>query len=969
MSTIDSSASYQGFNNRIWEHNKSIGINSNEQSGTNVQSPPSPGHVDEHRITISVNQEGEQPVHSNGNGVEYRESISERRKEFSVQHERTQDRRSLAGTVYGPPIGAPPGHYKRPAPCGIPRPQITHIGSSAFKKGAINSVIEVLLEEPRVSIKTRYRKRSSVQNDANRTSPSRAMSIPIVRQNPKRIRIRSAKLLKTLEHIAESVGFSFLTSGTTSLVFQYPFKLFITLEQPIREKLAQLSQAFQENDEVDSLRPSTEYVPSAPKEAVDIEVLQQLKLLEELFETDLKPMFDMRRDIETKKLTTISYTDLWHLFRYGQEVRTSEDDAQIYRVLRWTGGREPLAKHGLLAELQARAALDAQSAPRNENRGETFIVEVVSFEFDGFHYGPVQKTFVVRKYDGEKTITSLPIFPLAFDPAHEQLRKELIQRGNVYLQLSQADQASHKHYCGLTLDEPQEEVDSQIIVDTKMAMLRYYTTLSPVGVGNLVGHNLRETYEETVNPTVTDGVCAEDGCCDNELVHKDYGWDMQHEERYMEDHRFDLEPMTDPNDLDDDERLLLPPFVYGFVLRSRKWAKFSIESIRNVEYTSGFNDLVLPTGHKETVRALVANHARLPTSRDSGAQNQKSIDLVRGKGKGLVILLHGAPGVGKTSTAECVADTTKRPLFPITCGDIGDTAAEVETNLESSFQLAHKWGCVLLLDEADIFLQKRDKTDIKRNSIVSVFLRALEYYSGILFLTTNRVGLFDPAFRSRIHISLYYPGLQKDATIQIWRMHLARTQEIKGDQFKIKSKEILKFAKEHYMELKKAGSGSWNGRQIRNAFQTAIALAEFETTEKNDKHDIHHKQHHVELSREHFATVARASAEFDTYLKSTLGGQTESDIARLEQTRMDEYSSLKIRTESNPKASKARGKVVRKGKSLPDSEESDRDSEESENSEESEEQEEGGGTESESEEEERVVIRSSKAKKDGKKRK
>lgn len=86
-------------------------------------------------------------------------------------------------------------------------------------------------------------------------------------------------------------------------------------------------------------------------------------------------------------------------------------------------------------------------------------------------------------------------------------------------------------------------------------------------------------------------------------------------------------------------------------------------------------------------------------------------------------------GVGKTSTAECVADSTKRPLFPITCGDIGDTASEVEANLESSFQLAHRWGCVLLLDEADIFLQKRDKTDIKRNSIVSVFLRAMEYYS------------------------------------------------------------------------------------------------------------------------------------------------------------------------------------------------------------------------------------------------
>jgi SpoVK/Ycf46/Vps4 family AAA+-type ATPase len=88
------------------------------------------------------------------------------------------------------------------------------------------------------------------------------------------------------------------------------------------------------------------------------------------------------------------------------------------------------------------------------------------------------------------------------------------------------------------------------------------------------------------------------------------------------------------------------------------------------------------------------------------------------------------PGVGKTSTAECVADSTKRPLFQITCGDIGDTATEVERNLESSFKLAHKWGCVLLLDEADIFLQKRDRADIKRNAIVSVFLRSLEYYAG-----------------------------------------------------------------------------------------------------------------------------------------------------------------------------------------------------------------------------------------------
>lgn len=187
-------------------------------------------------------------------------------------------------------------------------------------------------------------------------------------------------------------------------------------------------------------------------------------------------------------------------------------------------------------------------------------------------------------------------------------------------------------------------MDSQIIVDTRMALLKYYTTLPQVGIGNLVSHNIRETYEETVNPTVTDGICAEDGCCDNDPVHKDYSWDMQTEEVFFEEYKASLAPTANHQDIADEEKMLLPPLVYGFILRSRKWAKFDIRNIRNVEYTSGFDDLVLPCGHKETVRALVANHARQPPTGKNKSQNQDSIDLVRGKGKGLVILLHGAPG-------------------------------------------------------------------------------------------------------------------------------------------------------------------------------------------------------------------------------------------------------------------------------------------------------------------------------------
>lgn len=52
-------------------------------------------------------------------------------------------------------------------------------------------------------------------------------------------------------------------------------------------------------------------------------------------------------------------------------------------------------------------------------------------------------------------------------------------------------------------------------------------------------------------------------------------------------------------------------------------------------------------------------------------------------------------------------------------GDLGVTASDVESRLETNFTLAHRWGCVLLLDEADIFLAERTKDDFLRNSLVS----------------------------------------------------------------------------------------------------------------------------------------------------------------------------------------------------------------------------------------------------------
>ena len=79
----------------------------------------------------------------------------------------------------------------------------------------------------------------------------------------------------------------------------------------------------------------------------------------------------------------------------------------------------------------------------------------------------------------------------------------------------------------------------------------------------------------------------------------------------------------------------------------------------------------------------------------------------------------------------------------ISAGELGTSVEKLEAQLPLIFQRADKWNAVLLLDEADVFLEQRSLHDVHRNALVSVFLRESEYYQGIMFLTTNRVKQID----------------------------------------------------------------------------------------------------------------------------------------------------------------------------------------------------------------------------------
>ena len=88
----------------------------------------------------------------------------------------------------------------------------------------------------------------------------------------------------------------------------------------------------------------------------------------------------------------------------------------------------------------------------------------------------------------------------------------------------------------------------------------------------------------------------------------------------------------------------------------------------------------------------------------------------------------GPPGTGKTLTAEGISELLKCPLYSVSAGELGTDPRFLEAELAKILDICHTWGAILLLDEADVFLERRSLQDIHRNALVGVFLRQLEYF-------------------------------------------------------------------------------------------------------------------------------------------------------------------------------------------------------------------------------------------------
>lgn len=188
----------------------------------------------------------------------------------------------------------------------------------------------------------------------------------------------------------------------------------------------------------------------------------------------------------------------------------------------------------------------------------------------------------------------------------------------------------------------------------------------------------------------------------------------------------------------------LHPYVLVFNLETHAHMWVPSEKLSPYKYrTDLINSLVLPERHKTLIGILTNDIDVLQA------------DIVAGKSAGTIVLCHGEPGLGKTLTAEGYSEAAQKILYRVQSDQLGTEPNGLEKNLRQIFANAQRWGAVLLIDEVDIYVHERG-LDIDQNAIVGTLLRTLEYFSGLIFMTTNRDVVVDDAILSRCSAVIRY---------------------------------------------------------------------------------------------------------------------------------------------------------------------------------------------------------------------
>jgi hypothetical protein len=485
---------------------------------------------------------------------------------------------------------------------------------------------------------------------------------------------------------------------------------------------------------------------------IDAVAAEHVEMLYDVLRMELKDVIKSLEDYVGHGIVT--YEHIWTIYQPGSVIYSGSHNGS----------------HGAY-KLRSGAYIETRC-------GNFYQLMVEAIDWDGNHFGRSLQSIRVPEFQGTSSILGLLAFPLSFHPKQDQVKDLLIARGKKFEKLAGSQ---YKEYSGFAVswDKEGHEIpfhcQGRVIVDSDC-----FRRFSPVYVPSIEALAAKEGLQEPESAPKT--LDTEDA------LNNRYVFGQQVKEKRVR--------------LTADHHLTCLPRVRGYSLKKKQWLLFYLDLIEDIKFNeNAFESLVLPEDQKELILSFA----------ESQAMNQSGFDdIISGKGRGHITLLSGPPGVGKTLTAESVAEHMRAPLFMMSAGDLGINPNQVEAQLTNILEMIAKWNAVLLLDECDVFLEARSNHDLERNKLVSIFLRVLEYYEGLLFLTTNRVDNIDAAFQSRIHISMAYPDLTVESRRHIWENFLKglNVQASFGEK-----------------DLDELATVQLNGRQIKNVLKSAALLA------------------------------------------------------------------------------------------------------------------------------------------------
>ncbi|KAJ9091271.1 hypothetical protein QFC19_009181 [Naganishia cerealis] len=392
---------------------------------------------------------------------------------------------------------------------------------------------------------------------------------------------------------------------------------------------------------------------------------REVYLKRHLLQIDMKSYVTSLREVSTAMLNVVE-----EQFEVIQANRALLPDHTIIWPYLWClfeNGSDIETKDDVTDEFQS-LVLDSWNYTIDA-RGKTFAAKCHFYQWTGNAFYRMDKVLKIPEFKDIQEITSLKFWPLT-----KEKKLNLQERGSRYIQYAGLMHAEYtgSFYTRLFSGVNRLPGDGRVMID-----VRGYRKANPT----------QDIWPDDTN-------------------------------------RVDDPPKSQRSDaaipvvsLDENLLYLLPASIHGFSLTLKRWGELLIDRLTSVQWNPvAFDRLVIPKDYRRIIEALVDVH--------SGILKGGLIeDVVKGKGDGLIIALHGTPGTGKTLTAEAVSEHLKRPLYTISAGELGTTIVNLERKLQDTLELATSWKAVLLIDEADIFLEKRSTANIERNAMVGIFLK------------------------------------------------------------------------------------------------------------------------------------------------------------------------------------------------------------------------------------------------------